>query len=210
MKYKNAFIFLPWMVGLAMLGVGALTVNYVRVLNDNKNIPMGDMVDNVLVKDKDTVVVPDEASVYLETDQANFLVNKKNLVKLIVDTTKSARKVDFLEAGVCWNQGSLKIADENKDVVLGKDDSFSDIVMTKVVNEGQNDCLYVYVKSERTSSELKSGKMGVVDINFTGLKASQGVMFVNKEKTKLSGPPVDERRYKIGIGEVGEFRYFVN
>jgi hypothetical protein len=202
MKNKNAFIFLPWMIGIAVVSVGVLTVNYLKVLNQTKKV-----VAPVSVS---VASLPDEANVYLETDSQDFTIAKRQLVKLMVDTTKSDRKVDFLEAKVCWDKENLKIANEKKDILLGQDNSFSDIVMTKVVDEGQNMCAMVYVKSERTSSELKSGKLEAVDFYLTGVKLGQGSIIVDKNVTKMSGPPVEEKRYKIGIGEMGELSYSVN
>jgi len=204
MKTKKAFIFLPWVVGFAVVSVGALTVNYVKVLNQSKKV-----VTTVPAVVAPVSNLPDEARVYLEADSQEFKVNKRQMVKLIVDTTKSDRKVDFLEAKVCWNKGSLKIANESKDIVLGQDDSFSGIVMTKVIDEGDTTCARVYVKSERTSSELKSGKLEALDIYLTGVVGGQGLIVVDKNETKLSGPPVEEKRYKIGIGEMGELSYSV-
>ena len=205
MKTKKAFIFLPWVVGFAVVSVGALTVNYVKVLNQSKQIA------SVSVPTVTAPVsnLPDEASVYLEADSQEFQINKRQMVKLIVDTTKSNRKVDFLEAKVCWDKNNLKLVNETKDIVLGKDDSFSGIVMAKVVDEGNNTCARVYVKSERTSSALKAGKLEAVDIYLTGKVKGQGLLIVDKKETKLSGPPVEEKRYKIEIGEVGELSYSI-
>jgi len=202
MKNKNAFIFLPWVIGIAVMSVGALTVNYFKVLNQTKKTMAPVSVS--------VASLPDEASVYLETESQNFKVAKRQLVKLIVDTTKSNRKVDFLETKVCWDKENFKIINKEKDILIGQDDSFSDIVMTKIIDENQSTCAMVYVKSERTSSELKSGKLEAINFYLTGNKVGQGSIIVDEDATKMSGPPVEGKRYKIGIGEMGEFSYSVS
>jgi len=205
MKNKNAFVFLPWAIGIAVVSVGVLTVNYIKVLNQSTKVPIQTVPTPVAVAS-----LPDEASVYLESESPDFLIGKRQLVKLVVDTTKSDRKVDFLETKICWNKESLKIANEKKDITLGSDGSFSGIVMTELVDEGENSCAMIYVKSEKTSSELMSGKLDALNIYFTGVTEGQGKLIVDANETKLSGPPVEENRYKVGIGKIGEFSYSVS
>jgi hypothetical protein len=208
MKNKNAFIFLPWVIGIAVVSVGVLTVNYVRLLGEYKKVVAPKEV--VQTTESKVASLPNEASIYLEADSEEFQVAKRQLVKLIVDTTESDRKVDFLETKICWNKESLKIADEKKDIVLGNDGSFSGIVMTEVADEGDNTCARIYTKSEKTSSELMSGKLEALNIYFTGVTEGQGSLIIDTNETKLSGPPVEENRYKVGIGKIGEFSYSVN
>ena len=90
------------------MSVGALTVNYFKVLNQTKKTMAPVSVS--------VASLPDEASVYLETESQNFKVAKRQLVKLIVDTTKSNRKVDFLETKVCWDKENFKIINKEKDI----------------------------------------------------------------------------------------------
>lgn len=132
-------------------------------------------------------------------------------IDMYVETANGA-KIDFIETQICYGDKLSIVADSGTNVVL--DPNFTDIMKTEVFEttlDGFNNCLVFAAKSEKKSTELKSGMIRVAQLRFSAAKEGNGAIKVYQDKTTASGfnPDANSTDLSLEITEVQNATYAI-
>ena len=202
MKNKKGLMQIPIIVGLMAV---AIAIPVIRSLRSKKV----EVVKNeTAVSQTKEVVKQAEVDILIEPNNLILKSGEKKKVDVIVDTTKSGRKVDITRIVLCWN-GGLSIADYDKDITADKE-FFSDFMYKRPAKLEGLDCVDFVVSAQVKTADLKSGKLVAAQINFTGTKKMEGKFTINDKFTEVSGPANSKGIYGIQVGQMGTFTYQIN
>lgn len=198
MKNKKGLIQIPLIIGLMVV---AIAIPVIRKMTAKKEVnpPVGG-------ESVETTVA--EAEIKIDPSDFVLKIGEKKKIKLIIDTSKSKRKVDIARVILCW-QGGLAIGDYEKDIIINKD-SFSAFVFKKPVKYAGQDCVDLVVNSQTTTEKLKSGVLTAAEIVFTGASKASGVFSIDNTSTEVSGPAVTAGNYAFKLGQMAKYNYQVN
>lgn len=202
MKNKKGLIQIPLIIGLMVV---AIAIPIIRKMTAKKEVK----VENVTtVASKAVSTANAEAEIKIEPSDFILKTGEKKKVQLIIDTSKSNRKVDIARVVLCW-QGGLTITDYEKDILVDKN-SFNDFVFKKPAKYAGQDCVDIVVNNQTETEKLKSGVLVAADIMFTGTGKASGVFSVDDSLTEVSGPAVTAGVYGFQLGQMAKYSYQVN
>jgi len=199
MKNKKGLIQIPIIIGLVAVGIA---IPVIRSLMAKKVAPVEQQAVTVQAES------PIEASIKIEPENYAVTVGGQKKLKLIVDTSVSQRKVDIARVALCWS-GGLKIADYEKDITFDAK-FFSGFIFKKPTKVQGQDCVDLVVNAQWKTADLKSGKLTLAEINFTGTEKLSGFFSFDKSLTEVSGPANERGEYGIRFEASEKINYQVN
>lgn len=201
MKNKKGLIQIPLIIGLMAV---VIAIPIIRKITAKKTV----VVDNKVVVSNSVPVANAEAEIKIEPSNFSLNTGEKKKATIVIDTSKSNRKVDIARVVLCW-QGGLSIADYEKDILIDKD-SFSSFVFKKPAKYANLDCVDIVVSSQNPTEKLKSGRLIAADIMFTGTGKASGEFSIDNSLTEVSGPAVTAGQYGFVLGQMAKYNYQVN